>query len=80
MKKYTKDEYIAEFGKDEEFLFDPEYLGVEKVEVECIYISENDECPYIGYKYSNGQYWIYGARSDQRVSGEDEIKEWLKLS
>ena len=79
MFKYTQEEYKKSFPEDDVTL-GAECIDGEVVDVECVYISEDEECPYIGYKYSNGQYWIYGARADQRVEGEDEIKEWLALT
>ena len=35
------------------------------------YISYNDECPYKGVKYQNGEIWIYGARKAYRVTKDD---------
>jgi hypothetical protein len=37
------------------------------------YISYNDNCPYKGIKYPNGDIWVYGAHFDSKVT-EDELE------
>lgn len=33
-----------------------------------IYLSELDECPYIGIEYENGEVWVYGNKADKEVT------------
>ncbi len=40
------------------------------------YISYNEECPYKGVKYPNGEIWIYGCEKSCRVT-EDELELYM---
>lgn len=47
----------------------PEYTGAE-----TFYLSKNDECPYIGVAYENGDVWVFGNNNDSLIDLED--LEW----
>ena len=51
--------YFAYYSDEMEY---PENQGAVE-----FYISYNDECPYKGVKYENGEIWIYGVRKAYRV-------------
>lgn len=64
MKKLTVDEFRQEYPE----LWD--YTDETKTAV-FIYISDFDECLYIGVEYSDGSVWVYGARADREVTCEE---------
>lgn len=49
-------------------------------ELAYLYVSTNEECPYIGVEKTNGELWIYGARVDGQVDTLEEVIDYLKLS
>ncbi len=42
-------------------------------ETATVYLTYEEECAYIGVEKTNGEYWIYGAHNDHRVSDVEEI-------
>lgn len=42
-----------------------------------VYLTYEEECAYIGVEKTNGEYWVYGAHNDHRVSDVEEIIEVL---
>lgn len=64
--KYNADEFQEKY---------PDGWGYTGNEI-AFYVSDMDECPYIGVKYNNGELWIYGANADRKVS-VDEMEWYL---
>lgn len=69
MQKLTLNQYRKEFGMDD-------WIAHE-LDVEYVYISELENCPYIGVEYSNGEVWVYGLRVDHKVEDGDELEYYL---
>lgn len=69
--RLTEEEHVKMFG--EESTFDDGKLAF-------LYVSTNEECPYIGVEKTNGALWVYGARVDMQVDTLEEVIEFLKMS
>ena len=50
----------------------PEYQGAK-----LFIVSTNDENPYEGVIYDNGEMWVFGARHDHRVSTLEELLDQI---
>lgn len=50
----------------------PEYQGAK-----LFIVSTNDENPYEGVIYDNGEMWMFGARHDHRVSTLEELLDQI---
>lgn len=50
----------------------PEYQGAE-----LFIVSTDDENPYEGVVYENGEMWVFGARHDHRVSTLKELLDQI---
>ena len=51
----------------------PEYIGAKR-----FYESDNDECPFLGVEYENGELWVYGVREEQQVD-MDTLEKFLRM-
>ncbi len=69
--RLTEEEHVKMFG--EESTFDDGKLAF-------LYVSTNEECPYIGVEKTNGALWVYGARVDMQVDTLEEVIGFLKMS
>lgn len=71
MKVMTRTEYYNAY---------PEMIGQDSPEFDDVvkfYVSDHEGCPYIGVEYSDGEVWVYGARTDHRVEDGDELEWYL---
>lgn len=70
MKKVTAIEFFSEHPELKNY---PEYIGAIN-----FYVSDNDECPYIGVEYIYGEVWVYGAKVDRKIEDLDELEYYLE--
>lgn len=68
----TKDEFYAEQPQIEEKHF-PEFDAATH-----FYLTEVEDCPYIGVGYADGSIWVYGAKVDCQVEDIDELEWYLE--
>ena len=67
MDMYTVDDFKTNFPDQWDYV--PETKNAK-----YIYVSKNEECPYIGIEYIDGSIWVYGAKKDCKVCYEE--LEW----
>ena len=70
MKKITPEEYLSQFpwwDVDSRLNEDIKYF----------YLSDLDECPYIGIERTDGTVWVYGLKVDCEVEGVDDLEWYL---
>lgn len=70
MHRVTVEDYVKQFPWWE---VDPEAYE----DIKYFYLSELDECPYIGIERTDGSVWVYGAKIDCKVEGVDDLEWYL---
>lgn len=61
MKKMSVNDFEMEYGKVSDV------IGVNDT-VTNLYVSDDDECAYIGVEYANGDLYVYGAKIDRKTT------------
>lgn len=69
MRKLTIEEYFSEFGDWED-----------TKDIAYFYVSDNEECPYIGVEYTDGDVWVYGLKIEYQIVDGDELEFYLSQS
>lgn len=69
VKILTKDEMAEEVYNFNDV---PEYSGAE-----LFIVSTNDENPYEGVIYENGEMWVFGAKYDSRMSSLKDMLDQI---
>lgn len=75
-KKVARAQFVREYGEIDEIIGEEDMNNL----VEWVFISELDECPYIGVQYEDGTLYVYGARVDREVRDIDEMEDYMKRS
>lgn len=70
MHRVTVEDYVKQFSLEE---VKPEAYR----DIKYFYLSELEECPYIGIERTDGTVWVYGAKTDCRVAGVDDLEWYL---
>lgn len=78
MKTKIYVQLASEFVSDSDGRYQMQSLSMGGKSPYLVYISENDECAYLGVQYMDGTFGVIGGKFDSIVDGATDMIEMLQ--